>query len=93
LLDALPSTSEPILEPVPGSPNGWSDLPSDTEDTFFFAPDEADEYRRDKRRRVIDQNRETRLQALRETGQDDELGEELWGEAMRRYTPSISPIV
>ncbi|KAH0835574.1 hypothetical protein J3R83DRAFT_9279 [Lanmaoa asiatica] len=38
-----------------------SDLPSDSEDTFFFSPDELEDYRREKRRRLIDRGREERL--------------------------------
>ncbi|KAH9850926.1 hypothetical protein C2E23DRAFT_833437 [Lenzites betulinus] len=66
LLDALPefsaaATSSPT---EPSSPGGWSDLPSDAEDTFFFSPDEIEDYRRDKRRRVIHEDRQARLRAL-----------------------------
>ena len=47
-------------------------MPSDTEDTFFFSAEEAEDYRRDKRRRLIDGDREARLQALlAEAGEDD----------------------
>lgn len=68
------SLDEPADEP--SSPGGWSDLPSDAEDTFFFSPDEAEDYRREKRRRLIDQGREARLRALRaEEGEE----EEQWG--------------
>ncbi|KAG9312463.1 hypothetical protein JVU11DRAFT_6847 [Chiua virens] len=48
----------------PLSPNGWSDLPSDSEDTFFFSPDELEDYRREKRRRLMDRDRDERLRAL-----------------------------
>lgn len=46
---------------------------------FFFSPDEAEDYRREKRRRVISQDRENRLKALQDTGQDDGPDEEIWG--------------
>ncbi|KAL7414650.1 hypothetical protein BDY24DRAFT_414361 [Mrakia frigida] len=60
----LPSHNQP---PIPGSPtlsNGWSDLPSDTEDTFFFSEDEAEDYERDKKRRRLEGLRGGRLAAL-----------------------------
>jgi hypothetical protein len=80
LLDDLPLHMKTAHEPgSPGSPSGWSDLPSDTEDTFFFSPEEAEDYRREKRRRIIDQNRETRLKALRDADPDGEPEEEVWG--------------
>ncbi|KAI0710898.1 hypothetical protein C8Q76DRAFT_798414 [Earliella scabrosa] len=63
-----PSTS--IASGRPRSPGGWSDLPSDTEDTFFFSASEVEDYRRDKRRRVIDHDRETHLRT--EAGDSDE---------------------
>ncbi|KAI0739362.1 hypothetical protein C8Q80DRAFT_1111378, partial [Daedaleopsis nitida] len=85
LLDSLPaiiSSSAEALVEEPDSPSGWSDLPSDAEDTFFFSCAEAEDYRREKRRRVIDGDREARLQALRAEagGDDDDLNaEEEWG--------------
>lgn len=78
LLDVLPSPSSSPTPAAPASPSGWSDLPSDAEDTFFFAPEEADEYRRAKRRRVFEQDREARLRALREADPEEE-EEEAWG--------------
>ena len=65
LLESLPDVSASPVSPDPASPGGWSDLPSDAEDTFFFSAEEAEDYRRDKRRRVIDRDREARLTALR----------------------------
>ncbi|KAI0739354.1 hypothetical protein C8Q80DRAFT_1260916 [Daedaleopsis nitida] len=85
LLDSLPAIISPSAEALveePDSPSGWSDLPSDAEDTFFFSCAEAEDYRREKRRRVIDGDREARLQALRAEagGDDDDLNaEEEWG--------------
>ncbi|RPD54551.1 hypothetical protein L226DRAFT_539304 [Lentinus tigrinus ALCF2SS1-7] len=87
LLDSLPNFNVPPspigVSSEPGSPGGWSDLPSDAEDTFFFSAGETEDYRRDKRRRVIDRDREARLNALRaEDGDgDDESGDprEQWG--------------
>jgi hypothetical protein len=52
-------------------------LPSDTEDTFFFTPCEIEDYRRDKRRRLIDQNREDRLRALAATEEGEH--SDRWG--------------
>lgn len=52
-------------------------MASDTEDTFFFTPNEIEDYRREKRRRLIDQNREDRLRALAET--DDSEQSDIWG--------------
>jgi hypothetical protein len=63
----------------PSSPGGWSDLPSDAEDTFFFSPEEVEDFRRDKRRRLIDRTREERLKARRaEDGEGSEEEEEPW---------------
>ena len=67
----------------PDSPSGWSDLPSDTEDTFFFTPDETEDFRREKRRRLIEQTREERLKARMEEDhmEDEEIqeDEDVWG--------------
>jgi hypothetical protein len=83
LLDALPVNPRFIdaTKIVPDSPGGWSDLPSDSEDAFFFSPEEAEDFRRDKKRKLLDQNREERLRARRiedgETSEGEE--EETWG--------------
>ncbi|KAJ7641526.1 hypothetical protein FB45DRAFT_358980 [Roridomyces roridus] len=78
LLDALPESTAP--QSSPPSPSGWSDLPSDSEDTFFFSPDEAEDYRQEKRRRVMDRAREERLKARREEdGEPEEAPEDVWG--------------
>ncbi|KAF5392472.1 hypothetical protein D9757_002266 [Collybiopsis confluens] len=61
---------------TPNSPTGWSDLPSDAEDTFFLSAEEMEDYRREKRRRVLEQAREDRLKA-----RVHEDGEEIWGES------------
>lgn len=80
-MDALPQphTTTAQVPDSPGSLGGWSDLPSDAEDTFFFSPDEAEDYRREKRRRIIDQSRKTRLKALRDADPDGEPDKEIWG--------------
>ncbi|KAI0084531.1 hypothetical protein BDY19DRAFT_970782 [Irpex rosettiformis] len=85
LIDTLPSSTEgETLQSNDArlSPTGWSDLPSDTEDTFFFSPEEVEDYHREKRRRMIDQSREERLRALRGEAGDDEdenFDDDPWG--------------
>jgi hypothetical protein len=55
-------------------------LPSDAEDTFFLSVDETEDFRRDKRRRLMDKNREERLKALRdEDPEDDPSQDDEWG--------------
>ncbi|KAL4062427.1 hypothetical protein V8B97DRAFT_1877743, partial [Scleroderma yunnanense] len=65
----------------PLSPSGWSDLPSDTEDTFFFSPEEIEDYRRNKRRRLIDRGREERIRAILEREGKKDTGDDsdVWG--------------
>lgn len=81
LLEALPivhPNANALLEP--GSPTGWSDLPSDTEDVFFLSPEEVDDLRRDKRRRLMDRIREERVKALQEEqGEEERKEEDEWG--------------
>ena len=60
------------------SPSGWSDIPSDTEDTFFFCHAEVEEFRRDKRRRLMESAREERLRALELLEPVDEPQETCW---------------
>jgi len=79
LLDSLPLPHTRRSSPEPSSPGGWSDLPSDSEDTFFFSPQEAEDYHREKRRRVIERSREERLKALREEDGPQDPPEEIWG--------------
>ncbi|KAI0338718.1 hypothetical protein BDW22DRAFT_670072 [Trametopsis cervina] len=88
LLDALPlegpsGVSTPASENARLSPTGWSDLPSDAEDTFFFSPEEVEDFHREKRRRTMERGREERLRARRaEDGEDDEgkeHEEDTWG--------------
>ena len=84
LLDALPSfTALPqSQEAARLSPTGWSDLPSDSEDTFFLNLEEIEDYRRDKRRKVLENLREERLRALREEREEEEApNEDPWGES------------
>ncbi|KAJ3797311.1 hypothetical protein GGU11DRAFT_785416 [Lentinula aff. detonsa] len=85
------------IAPSPSSPTGWSDLPSDAEDTFFLTADEIEDYRREKRRRLMERTRDERLKARMEEDGDEE---EIWGgsdeepeesqrEIMRRTAKSI----
>lgn len=79
LLDTLPSVSE-SKTPDRLSPTGWSDLPSDSEDTFFLQPDETEDYRREKRRKVLENLREERMKALREEANEAlEPEQDAWG--------------
>jgi hypothetical protein len=80
LLDALPRIGRGTADPTaptdatatapsrPDSPRGggggWSDLPSDAEDTFFLTPDETADLHRTKRLRHLDALRTARLRAL-----------------------------
>ncbi|KAF8734486.1 hypothetical protein RHS02_06779, partial [Rhizoctonia solani] len=62
---------------------GWDDLPSDSEDTFFLTPKEVNEYRHDKRRKMLEKGRQDRLRALAEedeaNGWGTEPPEASWG--------------
>ncbi|EKM51065.1 uncharacterized protein PHACADRAFT_128787 [Phanerochaete carnosa HHB-10118-sp] len=79
LLNALPESTR-AHSPSSASPTGWSDLPSDTEDTFFLSPSEVEDHQRNKRRRAIEQGRESRLRALRESeGDSGHAPEDEWG--------------
>jgi hypothetical protein len=49
-----------------GEGGGWSDLPSDHEDTWFFSEDEAEEFEREQKRRRLDAMRLARLQQRKE---------------------------
>ncbi|CAE6466093.1 unnamed protein product [Rhizoctonia solani] len=80
---ATPSSIQPIAQIDPPADVGWDDLPSDAEDTFFLTPKEVDEYRHDKRRKLLEKEREDRLRALAEedqvNGRGGEPPEALWG--------------
>lgn len=80
LLDTLPSLQNTTnFQSRPGSPGGWSDLPSDNEDMFFLSPEEVEDLRRDKKRRHIEHLREERLKALRADEGESSDEEEVWG--------------
>ncbi|KAH9000631.1 hypothetical protein EDB86DRAFT_3063812 [Lactarius hatsudake] len=75
LLDALPTVSVSAVPPhaPPDSPGGgWSDLPSDSEDTFFLTPDETADLHRTKRMRHLDALRTARMRALSPCPDDDD---------------------
>lgn len=79
-MDALPLIQSGPAPPLRAeSPSGWSDLPSGAEDTFFFSPNEAEDYQRHKRRRTLDKAREEQLKAR--LAEDDDQFEEQdpWG--------------
>ncbi|KAG9124823.1 hypothetical protein FRC07_010103 [Ceratobasidium sp. 392] len=80
LLDTLPPpSSSSTHNEDPLSDIGWSDLPSDSEDTFFLTRDETAQYRHEKRKREMEQGRLDRLRALAEQeGEVEEEGEK-WG--------------
>lgn len=76
------STGTPVSQQPDSPTGGWSDLPSDTEDTFFFNPDETEDFRKEKRRRLLEHTREERLKArMEEDHVDDEENQEedVWG--------------
>ena len=79
------STATSVSQQPDSPTGGWSDLPSDTEDTFFFTPDETEDFRKEKRRRLLEQTREERLKARMEEDQveDEENQEEedVWGDS------------
>ncbi|KAF9005127.1 hypothetical protein BDQ17DRAFT_1223713, partial [Cyathus striatus] len=77
LLDVLPPKYPPNSIPIPSSPGGWSDLPSDSEDMFFFSAEEIEDIRREKRRKVMERDHEERLKAR--MAEDGEEPEEIWG--------------
>ncbi|KAI0301352.1 hypothetical protein BC826DRAFT_988944, partial [Russula brevipes] len=88
LLDALPIVVDPTAAPdaasahpppSPDSPGGWSDLPSDTEDTFFLTPDETADLHRTKRLRHLDALRTARLRALSPDAHPADADADPWG--------------
>ncbi|KAH9179661.1 hypothetical protein EDB89DRAFT_1922458 [Lactarius sanguifluus] len=67
LLDALPTVTVSAMLPhvslnSPGG--GWSDLPSDSEDSFFLTPDETADLHRTKRMRHLDALHTAHMRAL-----------------------------
>ncbi|CED83053.1 hypothetical protein [Phaffia rhodozyma] len=89
-LHILPAFHSSSSQPrPPSSPSassstaGWSDLPSDAEDTFFFSGSEGENYEHDKKRRKLDALRGGRLAALEDERKKDGLLEgqieDVWG--------------
>jgi hypothetical protein len=50
----------------PVSDSSWSDLPSDTEETFLMTAEVVEDYHRDKLRRLMEERRLERFRALEE---------------------------
>ncbi|TFK51341.1 hypothetical protein OE88DRAFT_1659283 [Heliocybe sulcata] len=83
LLSSIPTVPSPSPPSPALSASGWSDLPSDAEDTFFLTGPDLDDYHRQKRRRVMDTAREERLRALGDAEGSAKGGneEEEWGDS------------
>ncbi|KAI0316895.1 hypothetical protein OF83DRAFT_1059618, partial [Amylostereum chailletii] len=80
LLDEPPNfLSTDVALSRPTSPGGWTDLPSDAEDTFFLSPDETEDYVRVKRRRQLEKLREERMRAMADDEIDEGVSGERWG--------------
>jgi hypothetical protein len=116
LLDALPSITSIIVDHDhnhdhtasndgvglrPDSPGGWSDLPSDAEDTFFLTPDETADLHRTKRLRHLDALRTARLRALSPSGTSttntslhpDAANADPWGGSDEEVKAPNSPLI
>jgi len=66
LLDTLPANLQSQrFDKLQDPGDGWEDLPLDSEDLFFFSLAEAEDIRREKRRRLIESNQEARLLAMK----------------------------
>lgn len=65
LLTSLPDTSTHKASEKLVAEDGWDDLPSDSEDLFCFSINEADDIRREKRRRLVEFNHRARLLAIK----------------------------
>jgi hypothetical protein len=92
LLDALPTLSVSPTTPLhapPDSPcsGGWSDLPSDAEDTFFLTPSETADLHRTKRIRHLDDLRNARLRALSPLSDDAADDTDPWGDSDEEVSP------
>ncbi|KAH9990193.1 hypothetical protein BJV74DRAFT_885034 [Russula compacta] len=62
--DGDPTTAAQSSWPDSPAGSGWSDLPSDAEDSFFLTPEETTDLHRAKRLRHLDALRTARLRAL-----------------------------
>jgi hypothetical protein len=66
LLDTLPANPQSRrFDKSPDLGDDWEDLPPDSEDLFFFSLAEAEDIRREKRRRLVESNHEARLLAMK----------------------------
>ncbi|KAJ9093734.1 hypothetical protein QFC21_006330 [Naganishia friedmannii] len=84
----------------PASSTGWTDLPSDAEDTFFLSGDEGQEYEREKKRRRIDAAREKRVEALRARMAEEEVerreekpADDVWGDINEEPPDAIKTLM
>jgi hypothetical protein len=80
--------------------SGWSDLPSDAEDTFFLTPEETADLHRTKRLRYLDALRTARLRALSPEAThltDGDPNPDPWGgsdeEVLKKYSLLKSPFL
>jgi hypothetical protein len=64
LLDERPQ----IPEARSPSSTGWSDVPSDAEETFSMVEEDIEDHARRKKRKLLDEQREHRLKALQDEG-------------------------
>lgn len=80
LLVSLPSPSPPT-SPTPSSEGGFTDLGSDAEEMFYFAPTERDQVQREKKRRKLDSDQEKRMSLMakqEEEGREEQDTEVRW---------------
>jgi len=84
LPDLKYSPTDPTNQSSLESPSGWSDLPSDTEEVFFFSPEEVADFRNERRQQLVEEAQEERVKArLEEEKQmlQDSVDEEHWGDS------------
>lgn len=77
LLDALPPHTPRSRSPSPALSVGFSDLPSDSEEMFYFDPTTREEIGREKKRRKLEDGREERLRLIREREEDERRADEV----------------
>lgn len=77
LLDAVPPRAVAVDPPSPTLSAGFSDLPSDSEEMFYFDADTREEIGREKKRRKMDEGREERLRALRVQEEAERVADEV----------------
>ncbi|KAL8281533.1 hypothetical protein RQP46_006217 [Phenoliferia psychrophenolica] len=74
LLEAVPPPSAD--PPSPTLSAGFSDLPSDSEEMFYFDADTREDIGRQKKRRKMDEGREERLRALKDKEEAERVADE-----------------